>query len=205
MPPKVSKAVKQYVNAKIRTVGEKKGIQTDHATAVGSGTASFVPITNIADGDLNTERSGEQVQLQSVHIKGSIRKGDTAATEAGTGLQSSICRVMLIRDNHGDGSIPVLTELFTTVNDFNLGKPHDADIATNQRFTVLMDKVFAFQRGGRRIATINYYKRLRGKCTFTGPNSTDEGKGWLYTIMATDDTGVNAVANVTSTVRFTDP
>ncbi len=176
---KVSKAVKSYVDNKLKTLGELKGI--GHAFPAPTTTPQFHELTSIAQGNGTAQREGDSIQGAFIHMKGTIQKGDNIPVPVNSGNQSSFVRLMIIRDKSQDGSDPVLGDIFASNTAYTLGHSRIQELWSLRRFEVLYDRVFPLQIGGIRAHAFSIFKRIRTKTTYAASAAGDGTKNryWL--------------------------
>ena len=128
-------------------------------------------------------RQGRKIKLFSYRLKGRVTMNASAS--------GTIYRVVVLRDNNGSTTRPVITDVYPDAAAFNSGIMASDDPQTNARFTILSDKSYLIANGGQEMKMINIYKKISSHVYFTGTGANDEGKGFLYMI-----TGSNEATNV---------
>lgn len=185
----VAYSVKKLLNIEYKS--ELTGLTNDMST-----TATITNLTAIAQGDDFDDRNGNKIRLASISWKGNVLKSSVPETQMG--------RVMIIRDNNGSTTQPIITDLFSDESSFFNGRHKLDDPQTNSRFTVLLDRQFALDDSKAQLSTVSWYKKLDHHCFFSGSAATDEGKGALYMIQGSDQ-ATNVMLNRTDVViKFID-
>ncbi len=162
-------------------------------------TATFREISETAQGDDIGDRHGRRVQAFSVSIRGSCQKAAASPV--------SKMRLIVFRDNYGDSTIPVLSNLFIDEQDFYDNEHKRDDPHTNSRYTILWDKYIILNEnfdGQTTAKSFKFYKKLNHKIIYTGTAATDEGKGSLWLLQG--GTPTTNVTTVTGDIvfKFTD-
>ncbi len=162
-------AVKKLVNI------EYKSQNVDFATP-SDNSGDVQNITALAQGNQFNQRNGRKIKLFSFRLKGSVIQNTSAV--------NTTYRMLLVRDNLGNTTPPVITDLFASTTNMFGGRAHQDDPQTNSRFTVLVDKLYLLQNVGNQMVKFDIYRKISSHVTFTGTAATDEGKGalWLMTI-----------------------
>ena len=168
----VAMGVKKLINVEWKS-------KTTVASTPAAATVSIQNLTAIAVGDDYDDREGRKIRLKSVQLKGSA--------EINASATATKLRVMVVRDNNGSTTAPVIADLFANDAAFYDNKPHNDDPQTNARFSVLMDKFYILDTAKQRMVGIRGYRKLNSHCYFSGSASTDEGKGSLWLLSASDE------------------
>ncbi len=165
---------------------EYKSLATTITSPVDT-TGTIQNVTAIAQGDDFNNRDGRKIKMFSVRIKGS---GFIHASAT-----HSRIRVMMVRDNNGSTTIPVFGDIFANVTNFRDNFPRSDDPQTNSRFTTLMDRFFLLDDNGRQSFMLDRYIKLHHHAYFTGTAATDEGKGHIYLLTASNEATNTIVFN----------
>lgn len=148
-----------------------------------NGTGSTASMCPIPQGDDFDDRNGRKIRLKSVRIRGSI--------EAHASATNTRLRLVLVRDNNGSTTQPAITDLFATASVMQGGKNKLGDPQSNARFSVLWDQMFVVTTGNfNSLIHFDKYLELDSHVYFSGTGATDEGKGCLY-LMAASNEGTN--------------
>ncbi len=154
-----------------------------------SGTASSTPtvqcITCMAQGATDQTRNGNKIKLVSMRVQGKLTQHETA-TQSGM-------RMVIVRDNMGSTTPPVIGDIWDSAADFDNNRPRSPSAQKMARFTLLMSQFWMLNDNGQQQGVIDYYKKIGSHVTFTGPNATDEGKGSLWLIVGSNE-ATNTVA-----------
>lgn len=168
----VALAVKKLVNV------EYKSLNTAPPTDPNT-TPVLTNLTAIVQGDDFNNRNGRKIRAKYINYRGFVTQHPTATN---TGL-----RMMIIRDNNGNTTQPVITDLFASASLFNNNKTKTGDPQSNSRFSILYDKYIAFSDSGMTSTHFNWSMNLDHHIYFQGTSATDEGKGHLYLITASTE------------------
>ncbi len=166
-------------------------------TVVDSTPDTTAVVQNIAipaQGDDDNQRIGRKIHAEKIEIGGRIIKHSTAS--------SSSVRYIIVKDNSGTTTAPVVTDIFENETDFFSGAPRAHNAQALKRFTILWDKHMIINEafdGNASMPKIHFTKKLNLNILFTGPAITDEGKNNLYLISGSDE-GTNVPAVVADTV-----
>ena len=154
-------------------------------------TGEVQQLTNISQGDNVNERQGNAITLKSLKLAGTVTLHASAS--------GSHVRIMIVRDNLGTTTPPVIGDMFSSVLQFNDNKHRLAAPQVVKRFTVLYDRFYMMDTSGLgTIKAIKFSKVLNSKCYFTGTASTNEGKGNLYLFIASNEATNDPVVAVDS-------
>ncbi len=176
----------------------KSLVTTIEATA--SSTAVVQNLTALVEGATFNNRIGRKVKSVSLRVRGHIKIHGSAGT--------SQWRMVIVRDNLGTTTQPVLTDVYADAASFygNLNKRATPQI--NARYTILYDTHLIVSAAGSSIVLVDIedkYIKVGSFVTFTGAAATDEGKGSIYAMSASNEP-TNTVAVVCEVdYKFTDP
>ncbi len=190
------------VNKLERVVGrpEYKVIRTAISATPETAAGEVLNMTAIAQGDGESARDGNIVQLKSIEIGGTTLINASATI---TGV-----RMMLVRDNSRDAAIPTFTGLFPDASTAASMAPRSSGLFRNSKWTVLWDHKFILEitPGGSNssIQIFHFYKSLNHKVTFSGSGATDEGSGMVYLFVISDEATNSPLIDGDCIVRFTD-
>ncbi len=186
----VAYAVKKLINV------EYKQLRTNF-TADPNSTGSVIGLTAIPQGDADTTRDGNKIRAKHLMISGVALINASAA--------ETRIRYVVVRDNNGTTTRPVLTDVFSSANVmFNNGIKL-SDPQKNSRFTVLWDKVLILSStGGKEQVPFSYSMTLDHHIYFTGSSATDEGKGHLYLLEVSSEAANDPVISAAAVVKFID-
>jgi len=172
----VANAVSKLVNVEYKSIRVTVPASPDNTPVV-------TPISAPAQGDDFDDRDGRKIKLFSYRVQGRVTMNASAS--------GTIYRMVILRDNNGSTTRPVVTDVYPDAAAFNSGIMPNDDPQTNARFSILSDKRYLIANGGREMANITIYRRLNSHAYFTGTGANDEGKGMLYMF-----TGSNEATNV---------
>ena len=165
-------------------------------SSVASTTPNIQNVTAIAQGDTFSQRDGNKIRSFSLSFRGHVRQNPSATL--------SFARVMLIRDNNGSTTQPVLADLFSDAASFYDNRHKLDDPQTNSRFTVLFDQHFGLSAVGPEILEFEWYTKLDHHIFFTGTAATDEGKGAIYSIIGSNEATNTVVVDADTVYKFID-
>ncbi len=157
---------------------EYKSIRVTLPTAP-TNTPVITPVSAPAQGDDFDDRQGRKIKLFSYRLKGRVTVNASAT--------GSFYRVVILRDNNGSTTRPVITDVYPDAAAFNGGIMPLDDPQTNARFSILSDNLYPLSISGVNIRPINIYKKLSSHVYFTGTGANDEGKGMLYMITSSNE------------------
>ncbi len=142
------------------------------------------------------DRIGNKIRLKYLKLSGSVSVNASATFTA--------YRFMVVRDNNGSTTIPNITALFATVAAFVANENKLGDPQRNSRFTILYDKWIYVDVLGPRHVSFKKTLSLDSHCYFSGPLSTDEGKGALYLYQASDEATNDPIVTADFTLKYID-
>lgn len=196
------KALQTFVN---KLKPEIKYVDIDLAqTNIVAATGSATHITGIAQGDTQSTRTGNSVNVLNIKCNVRItRGGATAGVNAGV-------RFAIVQDKeHVGDTQPTANAVFETVSAFDVLP----DLANLERFRILylspyMDgdmMVLGTDDGpATRTNVLNIYKSVNIKVSFNGTAATDMEKNNLYFITMSTDLGDTLDITGTARVGYTD-
>ncbi len=161
----------------------------------------------IGTGSTSVKRVGNVIKCYSLNIKGVIEQA--VLTE-----ETLRVRLLIFIDWQNQGVIPVVGDLFTDIVEFNRNMPRTQESYKFVRYTFLYDQYITLSSNGENIAGTGYilyryafnkyFKNLKHKIYYTGPNGleAESSKGNIY-LVVTDSNGDNAF-RVKSVLKFTD-
>ncbi len=151
----------------------------------------------LAQGDTFESRNGRKIKLFSWSVRGQI-KGHASATNTNV-------RLVIVRDNLGSTTPPVIGDLFETNLTMGLNQHRLGDPQTNARFSVLYDRSYSLSPGaGTSIKQFQHYSKIESHVTFTGTAATNEGKGCLYSFLVSNEATNTPTCMVETRVKFID-
>lgn len=185
----VAQAVSKLINVEFKS----------HLASPANTCSTTVTITNltaIAQGDDFDDRDGNKIRVKSLSLRGNMRMSESAT--------QTRARIMIIRDNNGSTTAPLIGDLFLNAAAYTGNRHKLSDPQTNSRFTVLLDKTFDMSDNGRKVYCWKYYKQLDHHAFFTGPASTDEGKGSLWVFSGSSEATNVPINEIDAIVKFID-
>ncbi len=168
------KALKEVRNLKKNIFIHKKALFADNPATVILTGAVLTHMTSIAQGDDFDNRNGRQIKMSSVSIKGQL-----LGISGGVG----IVRIIIVRDNDNQGTVPAITDIFATSTGFAQGDHRLIGPNPQRRFTILADKSYVVgstNANDNLNVPVSISRKVNSKCYFTGTAGTDEGKGSIW-------------------------
>ncbi len=156
-------------------------------------------ITNlsaIAVGDDISDRDGRKIKAFSIQLKGHCQMHETAT--------ATLTRIVIFIDNANTGTIPVITDLFTTAAGFTAGQPRITDPQSNSRFRILYDKTIPQSDSGTKMTMVKFYKKLGHHIAYSGTAATDEGIGSLFAVTGSTEATNVPTLQVVSVFKWID-
>lgn len=172
-------------------------------------------ITDIDQGDAETQRNGNSISLKSMLFRASFGWHATAPGEGGTEGFAAV-RCLIIRDNtpNAKGVTPLISEILersTTIEDLMMSP---MNMENNKRFKVLYENCF-HEEADRKTFRIEMYKKFMMRenreglqvvpttVTWSGPDGEDDAEhGHLWLIFLTTANTVDARPSVAYTTRI---
>ncbi len=152
-------------------------------------------LTAIAQGDDVTNRQGNKIRAKRIHVSG-VQTLHASATD-------SRVRYIVVRDNNGSTTQPAIADLFSNAGAMLNNLPKLGSPQSNSRFSVLMDKMIVVN-SDTPTKQLNWSMSLDHHIYFTGTASTDEGKGHIYLMIASNEATNDPVVTMQSQVWFLD-
>ncbi len=168
-------------------------------TASPTTTASIQLVSSTATGDDISSRDGRKIHAESIEISGNVSKAAAAPF--------SLYRILLVRDNLGTTTAPVITDIFQDEDAFFQGEPRLHNPQPLKRFTVLWDKFIVLNEGfdgQREVKSFKMKKKLNFDIFYSGTTATDEGKNSLWLIQASDEATNVPVVNAGFIMMYSD-
>lgn len=183
----VAYAVKRLVNV------EYKSLTTALPVSITSSGANTV-VNQLAEGDDWNQRNGRSIKATSLRLFGNVSINNSAT--------KNIFRVMVVRDNHIQsgslvGGIPYLTSA-------SVDAIKNLDPTIMKRYTILMDKTYNLEAGGKSSYHIDKYFKLNYHIKFDGTTSADFGQGTTFVMSISDSIVNHPVQNLQAQLRFID-
>lgn len=171
----------------------KEVTTTSSATISSTGTVSA--LTQIAEGDDESQRSGRQIMLKSVQIRGFVSNADTTQGNA------SLVRIMILRDNSFGSTAPLVADVLQSSSTIGL---RAQEVEKRAAVTVLYDKLSHVDVNSRNQFTFEKFKKLNSKCIFDGTASTTSNKGGLYLLLLSNRAVSGPTVATQVRVRYAD-
>lgn len=212
-------ALKKEIKAIKKTYEIKHHNTTMTSSMIAAG--SMQMISNMAVGDLETNREGSKVKMYSMAFGGSLELSNDKGPAVG--------RIILFIDHDQAGVLPLITDMWTDVGSFTVGHPRNKLTglsASMRRYTILYDYKFTLSSSGAGVGisfdsadalstTVftegtrehieSYYRRLFHMMNYNGSgvDILAQRQGTMYMFSAVDtDNEVAASAQVM--VKYTD-
>lgn len=165
---------------------EHKHVDTIANAAQSNATPTITCLTNIAQGNNDTERSGNSVLMKHIYIKGAISRTSANAW----------VRFILLRDmNDNGGTAPTISDILQNYSTAYCWCSAHQKTKTD-RFKILVDKSISLDTYHPytkikifKEFRVKQYKNANGKvkikgehCTYSGSNSSNTSRGHLYLV-----------------------
>ncbi len=174
--------------------------ENTHSTNLTAGPSSTVTVLNIMDsiqGLDSDDRIGDLVMPQRLALAGIVTLNGSAS--------NSRLRIMVVRDNNGTTTAPVIGDLFSSSAKFVANKLPLGDEQSRSRFTIIWDKFILMDAGRGLTQTVSIKRKLAKKpLMFTGPAATNEGKNNLYLFLGSNEATNTPVVDMIAQVWYTD-
>lgn len=141
----------------------------------------LVPLTSLAEGNGDDDRTGNSIFVRSVNLDGSI---------AMSGSNNTVVRLALIKDSQ---QISDTTPAWTDVYESTSMNTH-LNSNTVGRFTVLYSKKFTLISGFSNHKVISMNKAMRMHVRYNGATGTDVQRNGLYLALISNQASPNAPA-----------
>ncbi len=159
---------------------------------------TIVPIADTVQSLDSDGRIGDVIMPSHMEVRGTVELHASATR--------SHVRMMIVRDNSGTTTVPVITDLFTSNAQFMANKSTIGDSQSRGRFTILWDKwVQLDQIAHGEIKSVVMRKKLAKKAVvMTGPAITDGGINGLYLFFGSSEVTNDPIVNMTCHLWYTD-
>lgn len=176
-----------------RKAVEVKSTAASHSGLV-SNSGVVTLISGIAEGTDYDDRIGKKIVIKSVQIKGFMANNDSTLGD------TTVIRLMIVRDNSFAGTAPAISDLLLNSNAYSLRNPRP-DLL--RKYTVLYDTFRANDRDNPS-NVFGKYRKLNQQAIFDGASISSVSKGSLYVVMLSNrSTDIPTVA-WQSMVKFID-
>lgn len=182
---KIARGVAGIVNS------EKHNLDTTITTNIDS-TGLMTRLTDVAQGDDQTSRSGRSILVKSLQLRQRLAGNASAAT-------TNVRQVLFI-DLDPDGATPTATELLTSASTVGL-----RNILTDQnRFKVLWDSMTDLDTVGRQNKHYSKFFKLHHHVKYDGTNATDSSWGAIWLFQVSNQATNTAAQETAVRIRFYD-
>ena len=154
-----------------KTMEVKSAAASYNSTVNNTGVVEL--LSGIAEGTDYDDRIGKKITLRSVQIRGHALNNDTTLGN------STIMRLLIVRDNTLSGSAPAISDILLNTTVYSVRNPAPEKLKS---YTVLYDKSFDTFRE-KPVVRFSKYKKLGTSAIFDGATVADVNKGSLYAIM----------------------
>lgn len=203
---KLKPATKKYVKKAIQAQQELKtsySVATDGSLDL---EGTIYHISSVAQGDLQTNRSGNVINGKTVELRCTLSNANAAAdAPAPTRI-----RVILFKDRQQNAAAPTIANLLRDPTDGERTINSSINHATfPKRFKVYYDRVHTFNYGntggsnGIVSKNIKLYVKVPGKIIYSGANATDIVNNQIYAFFVTAVDEIGAFT-ATGTINYTD-
>ncbi len=145
------------------------------------GVESFTPLTLIAQGDDDINRTGLQVALRSIRIKFNATRGNA----------DTVLRVILFVDKQSNGGTPLIGQVLQLTGSIpsKIVSPVSNDF--KRRFTFLSDRTHQISLGRGEHVLFTISRKLTNKVRYDGPGAAiaDVVSGMLWLLLLSDGAG----------------
>ncbi len=184
----VAYAVKKLINVEFHSINTN--LPTDPNSS-----GSVTNLSPIAQGDDRVNRQGNKIRAKYLKVAGLVKLHASATV--------SNIRLMIVRDNNGSTTIPAITDLFGSVAIFEQGQNKIGDSQTNSRFSILWDHKMTINTENPQ-QYFEYSMELDHHIFFTGTAGTDEGKGHVYALLASNEATNDPIMTGNMMLKFID-
>jgi len=185
----LSKAQYRAVN---KIIDKKAELKYHDTAATGQGmtnTGVIIPLTAVASGDQDDQRSGNKINVKSLQFKAQIAK---------QGVDVS-CRVVLFKFYRPvPGSNPASTDIFVTS-----GTLHTLAKAGTASFQILYDRTFNQLITQSPTRVISFYRKMNTDIHYSSDTSNNWTKNPLFLYVISDNV-TPSVIDYQARIRFTD-
>lgn len=158
---------------------------------------AIIQLTNVAQGDSNATRSGNQIKVTHIQLKYFFTMNASAT--------QTCCRILLVLDKQTNGAIYTAGELFknVTVND-NVNSPYHED--HRRRFKVLYDRVHDLSDNGNQIGRGRKFIKLQLPLRYESTNGdiTDLSEKSLSLVHMSTESTNTPLLNAFTRVLYVD-
>lgn len=184
----VAQSVKRMVNVEYKQTVTAFEVDPNSTGSVGS-------LMFIAQGLDTDDRIGDKIRVKRLALSGTVTLHASAT--------NSRVRFVIVRDNNGSTTVPGITDLFTSADAMQKNVPKLGTPQSNSRFTVLWDKLVIVNTDTP-TKQVNFALTLDHHCYWNGPATTDEGKGHIYIMNASNEATNDPVVAITSHIWYLD-
>ncbi len=165
----------------------------DIANNIIGGTAEFLPLINVAQGDNDTNRTGIAIALRNYEIRCLVERGNS----------DNCIRFILLSDRQTNGAQPLIADILeiTTGNEETMVSPMEND--NKRRFRILRDQTRSVSVGTSETFCFRMAGKVSNKVMFEGvsPNLGDVVSGMLWLVLLSTGAGGAASPSVTTVSR----
>jgi len=161
VPPRTAK----HVEIKQITTGFSQGVLN---------TGHVYSLSNIDAGTEYSERIGRKVTARRIDLSGFLSGTDVTLTD------SSIVRILIVRDNGFGSAAPTLADILQDSSAYGL---QEQDPAKRRNWTIIHDQLLSVSSGGPNVQVIRHTKDLKQEITYDGTTGATGNKGSLYAML----------------------
>ncbi len=184
----VAYAVKKLINVEYFRVATSFNVDPNTTGAVAN-------MTNISQGDGTSNRQGNKIRAKQLLVQGKIRLHPSAT--------DSHVRMVLVRDNNGSTTQPTIAQLYGSATNFFNNLLKVGDPQTNSRFSVLWDKLVLLN-SDTPTKGVHYTMPLDHHIYYSGTAGSDEGKGNIYLMIASNEATNDPIVSILCQVVYID-
>ncbi len=167
-------------------------VHNDASQILPSTTGVSIHLTDIAQGDANTTRHGNQIKLKYIKLRMTLLKH---ATPVATFIR---CLIVVDKQQEADTTPAIGNVLTSLVIDSAY------DPANIGRFRILYDRVFTLVTGSSDYKFTQKYIKLNMSVRYNGVATSDIQKNGVYIMFLSDEATNTPTVNYNARLRFRD-
>ncbi len=169
----------KYTNRGWRFAGDQimKSLTIQNPDFTGVAVTDIEDLSAIAQGDDNNQREGDTIYMVAIDLRVMEVNGVMDGVPAAA-VNGYLVRWVIIRDNRGGITAPVVATLWGAANEFQKGFPM-ALIDNRKRYTVLLDEMVGVERY---VPTFKrFYREVNYRTRYSTSDATNHTQGatWL--------------------------
>lgn len=184
---RMAKYVRSLVNV------EYKNIDFGSTAAISSTATYSDAITDVAQGDDQTNRSGRTIKLTSIEVRHGLAIHASAT-------QSAV-RIIFGIDHDPTGVTATAGDLISDTASINSLR---TITASQGRFTVLLDRIYDMSNAGTRNINYKWFHKLGHHNFYNGTAAASNGKGRLFMLLISNEATNTVAQDLKIRVKFID-